>query len=81
MEIPSLYDVIVIAVISIAMAFILFPIVFFMAYYYEKLEKKSPKTPKILLMLFCTILGTLIAVVLGYLYLKYSFFPYAFPIG
>jgi hypothetical protein len=79
MDLPTLYDVLIVAGTSIAAAFIIFPIVFFMAFYYERLEKGNPKTPKILLMLFCTIIGTLIFEIIVYLYLKYSFLPVAVP--
>ena len=79
MDLPTGGDVIFVLVSSVVAGFVIFPIVFLLSYYYEKLEKKHPKTPKILLMLFCTILGALVAEILIYLYLKYTFFPVAVP--
>jgi len=79
MDLPTGADVLFVAISSIIAGFVIFPIVFLLSYYYEKLEKRYPKTPKILLMLFCTILGTLIAEVLVYAYVKYSFLPVAAP--
>jgi hypothetical protein len=60
-------------------ALIAFPIVFFMAYYFETLEKKNPKTPRILHLLWCSIVGTLIAEIFIYTYMKYKFLPVAVP--
>jgi len=79
MDIPTGSDVLFVAISSVVAGFIIFPIVFLLSYYYEKLEKKYPKTPKILLMLFCTILGALIAETIIYAYVKYSFLPVAAP--
>ncbi len=79
MDIPTGTDVLFVAISSVVAGFIIFPIVFLLSYYYEKLEKKHPKTPKILLMLFCTILGVLVAEIIIYAYVKYSFLPVAVP--
>jgi len=79
MDLPTGSDVLFVAISSVIAGFVIFPIVFLLSYYYEKLEKKYPKTPKILLMLFCTILGALITEILIYAYLKYSFLPVAAP--
>jgi len=79
MDLPTGSDVLFVAISSVIAGFVIFPIVFLLSYYYEKLEKKYPKTPKILLMLFCTILGALIAEIMIYAYLKYSFLPVAVP--
>jgi len=79
MDLPTGADVIFVLVSSIVAGFIVFPIVFLLSYYYEKLEKRYPKTPKILLMLFCTILGALVAEIIIYAYVKYTFLPVAAP--
>lgn len=79
MDIPTGADILFVAISSVIAGFVIFPIVFLLSYYYEKLEKKYPKTPKILLMLFCTIIGALITETIIYAYVKYSFLPVAVP--
>ena len=79
MDLPTGADVVFVVASSIVTAFVIFHIVFLLAFYYEKLAKRYHKTPKVLLMLFCTILGALVAETLLYAYVKYSFLPVALP--
>jgi len=76
---PTAAEAVLAAVFPIVAGFVIFPIVFLLSYYYEKLEKDNPKTPKVLLMLFCTMLGTLIGEAIIYAYVKYTFIPIAIP--
>ena len=80
-DFPTASDVFFIIAVSIVVALVVFPIVFLMAFYYSKLVKDHPKTPKIMLMILATFFGVLIAVIGIYLYVKYSFLPFAYPAG
>ncbi len=81
LDFPTASDVFLIIAFSIVAALVVFPIVFLMAFYYSKLARDHPKTPKIMLMVLTTFLGVLLAVTGVYLYLKYSFLPFAYPAG
>ena len=64
---------------AIAGTFVIFPLVFLMAFYYEMLQKERPKAPKFFLRLYACCIGVLAAVLLAYLYIKYVFLPVAAP--
>lgn len=67
-----LKDLPLLALISLATAIIIFPLVFVLSFFYDWLSEKYEKTPKILLMLFCTAVGVFIAAVMIYLYVGFT---------
>ena len=74
-------DLAVITVIgSVVAAFVIFPLVFLMSFYFSILQKDRPKTNKELLRLWATYVGVLCGMVLLYVYLKYGFLPEAYPL-
>lgn len=50
--------------LSTILSLAIFPLVIVFSFVYEKLETKYSKTPKVLLMLICTFLATLVLVVI-----------------
>jgi len=67
-----LKDLPLLALISLATAIVIFPLVFVMSFFYDWLSEKYEKTPKILLMLLCTVIGVLVAAIVIYLYLGFT---------
>lgn len=59
-------------ILSIAATILVFPLVFFMSFIHSLLKKRFKNTPEILLMLFTTFVGVLVAVVLIEIYLDYT---------
>lgn len=53
-------------------ALVVFPLIVLAAFLYDALQKKWPKTPKVLLMLLCTFLATLAAAIILEVYLGYT---------
>ncbi|MFH0835129.1 MAG: hypothetical protein V1881_02205 [Candidatus Micrarchaeota archaeon] len=53
-------------------ALVLFPLVFLMSFVYDAMCERWQKTPKILVMLLCTLIGVLAASLLLYFYLGAS---------
>ena len=70
-DVPELF------LISVISAFFLFPLVFLMSFFYEKLADKYEKVPKVLLMLACTLFGAFLVVLFLYFYFKDVFLPAA----
>ncbi len=67
-----LKDLPLLALISLATAVVLFPLVFLMSFFYDWLSEKYEKTPKILLMFLTTAIGVLAAAILLYLYVGFT---------
>ncbi|NYZ77912.1 hypothetical protein H0N96_00740 [Candidatus Micrarchaeota archaeon] len=65
-------DLPLLALISLATAVVIFPLVFIMSFFYDWLSEKYEKTPKILLMLLTTVIGVLAAAIVIYLYLGFT---------
>ncbi len=65
--------------ISIITTLVIFPIAFLSTFVYDSLQKSYPKTPKILLMIITTFVGTFITLLLLYWYLGGVFLPQAAP--
>ncbi|MFQ5406276.1 MAG: hypothetical protein ACE5DI_03920 [Candidatus Micrarchaeia archaeon] len=70
-------DAWILFIISAITTLIIFPIVVITSFLNDSLKKKYPKTPKILLTLISTFIGTLIGVTVAFLYLKDVFLPLA----
>ena len=62
--------------ISLVTTFVIFPLIFLMPFFYDYLEKKYEKSPKVLLMLITTFIGVLIAITLIEIYLEFTL-PFA----
>ncbi|MEK6843033.1 MAG: hypothetical protein AABY04_00955 [Candidatus Micrarchaeota archaeon] len=62
--------------ISLVTTFVIFPLIFLMTFFYDYLEKKYEKSPKVLLMLITTFIGVLIAITLIEIYLEFTL-PFA----
>ena len=62
---------------SLLASLVVFPLVVVGSFIYENLVKRYKKTPKILLMLICTFIATLIAVIILEFYLGFTL-PQAF---
>ena len=58
--------------LSLIIALLVFPLVVVTAFLFDYLAKRHEKTPKILLMLACTFVGVLIAVVILEIYFGYT---------
>ena len=58
--------------LSLAASALLFPIVFLGSFVYDMLVDRYEKTPKVLLLLFVTFLGVLVAVTLVEIYLEFT---------
>jgi len=70
--ITFLKDLPLLALISLATAIIIFPLVFITSFFYDWLCEKYEKTPKILLMLLTTIIGVFAATIITYLYIGFT---------
>ncbi len=57
---------------SLIVSLLAFPLVVVFSFVYDYLEKRHAKTPKILWMLICTFLATLVTVVIIEFYLGYT---------
>ena len=68
------------AIGSVVAAFVVFPLVFLMSFYFSILQKGRPKANKELLRLWATYVGVLCGMALLYIYLKYGFLPEAYPL-
>ncbi|MBI5224890.1 hypothetical protein HY989_03395 [Candidatus Micrarchaeota archaeon] len=62
--------------ISLVTTFVIFPLIFLMTFFYEYLERKYEKSPKVLLMLITAFVGVFIAVSLIEIYLEFTL-PFA----
>lgn len=67
-----LKDLPLLALLSLAAAIVIFPLVFIMSFFYDWLSEKYEKTPKILLMLLSTVIGALAAAIIIYLYVGFT---------
>lgn len=70
-----LNDAWILLTLSLVAALVLLPLVVFIAFVYDSLCRKYPKSPKILLMGVCTFLGTLAAAFAAYAYIKFVLIP------
>jgi hypothetical protein len=79
MALPTPYDALVVFLVSAVISLVIFPIVLLCSLHYSGVCKKNPKLPKILVMLYCTFIGVLLAMVILYFYIGYAFLPAANP--
>ncbi|MFA6048852.1 MAG: hypothetical protein WC792_02820 [Candidatus Micrarchaeia archaeon] len=72
-------DLWLLLLLSIIVTLVIFPVVFLSAFAYDVLSKKYPQTPRIILMMLTTLLGTFVAAFILYLYVGGIFLPIAAP--
>ena len=72
-------DLWLLLLLSIIVMLVIFPVVFLSAFAYDILSKKYPQTPKIILMMLTTLLGTFVTVLILYVYVGGIFLPVAAP--
>ncbi len=69
---PLLSQAWFITLFSLILSLLVFPLVVVFSFVYDYFEKRHAKMPKILLMLICTFLATLVAVVIIEAYFGYT---------